>query len=254
MTEPNRKIRIQIPIEAEPDEVEAAAFADDDETFEIDADDLEVIDLDEHARSAAEDLERDSKADEPVTDAPAAAAEEPARQVETTAPPAETPSRIYELLNEIRQRSEATEKLLAEKNDLYDRLLRKQAEFENYRKRTEREMQEAYGRARADLVHDLLPVLDNIELALHHSESASAQVLHEGVELIHKQLIDTLSRIGLETVPAAGQPFDPQVHEAVATEENAEVEDHTVIEEFQRGYKLGEKLLRPARVKVAVQP
>jgi molecular chaperone GrpE len=157
------------------------------------------------------------------------------------------------LSQELRQKMELAERLGAEKNDLYDRLLRKQAEFENFRKRTEREMQEAYRRARADILLDILPALDNMERALKHADNADATVLHEGLALIYKQLSDALGKHGLEAIDSIGSPFDPELHEAVAAEQNDEVDDHTVLDELQRGYKLGDRLLRPARVKVSVQ-
>lgn len=157
------------------------------------------------------------------------------------------------LTQELRQKNEAAERLTAEKTDLYDRLLRRQAEFENFRKRNEREVQDTYRRARADVLSDLLPALDNFDLALRHAEGADADTLREGIALIHRQLFDVLGRHGLEPVEAAGKLFDPELHEAVATEANADVEDQTVLEEFQRGYKLGDRLLRPARVKVSTQ-
>jgi molecular chaperone GrpE len=157
------------------------------------------------------------------------------------------------LSQELRQKLELAERLGAEKNDLYDRLLRKQAEFENFRKRTEREMQEAYRRARADILLDILPALDNMERALKHADNADATVLHEGLALIYKQLSDALGKHGLEAIDSIGSPFDPELHEAVAAEQNDDVDDHTVLDELQRGYKLGDRLLRPARVKVSVQ-
>lgn len=161
---------------------------------------------------------------------------------------------ISELKTEVRLKSEMLSRMTDEKSELMDRLLRKQAEFENFRKRGEREMQEAYSRARADVVGDLLPVLDNLDLAIKHADGASADVFAEGVQLIYKQMVDTLGRIGLEPIDADGQPFDPELHEAVATETDETVPDHTVVGVLQRGFKLGDRLLRPARVKVAVQP
>ena len=153
-----------------------------------------------------------------------------------------------------RQKSESISRLSEERTDLYDKLLRKQAEFENFRKRGEREMQEAYVRARADLLSDLLPVLDNFDLAVQHADTSNPDAVREGVHLIHKQLFDSLFRLGLEPIEADGQPFDPELHEAVATEPTDEAPDHTVLIVLQRGYRLGDRLLRPARVKVAGTP
>lgn len=161
---------------------------------------------------------------------------------------------VIELMTELRQKTESIARLSDERSDLYDKLLRKQAEFENFRKRGEREMQEAYVRARSDLLLDLLPVLDNFDLAVQHADTTNPDAIREGVHLIHKQLFDSLYRLGLEPIDADGQPFDPEMHEAVATEPTDEAPDHTVLVVLQRGYKLGDRMLRPARVKVAVTP
>ncbi len=146
--------------------------------------------------------------------------------------------------------------LTQEKALLYDQLLRRQAEFENYRRRMDREKSELASRARADVVLELLPVYDNFERALSSLEKSSvdAQALRQGVELIHKQLKDALTKLGLQPIEAVGQTFDPHLHEAVTIEPTDEHEENTVIEEFQRGYKLGDRLLRPAQVKVARSP
>lgn len=146
--------------------------------------------------------------------------------------------------------------LTQEKAVLYDQLLRRQAEFENYRRRMEREKSELASRARADVVLELLPVYDNFERALSSLEksSADAQALRQGVELIHKQLKDALTKLGLQPIESVGQTFDPHLHEAVTIEPTDEHEENTVIEEFQRGYKLGDRLLRPSQVKVARSP
>lgn len=143
-----------------------------------------------------------------------------------------------------------------ERATLYDQLLRRQAEFENYRRRVDRERSEAYTRARAEVLLELLPVIDNFERALASLENSGgdAESLRHGVELIHKQFKDALTKFGLEPVESVGQTFDPHVHEAVTIEPTDKHKENTVIEEFQRGYKLGEKLLRPAKVKVASSP
>jgi molecular chaperone GrpE len=146
--------------------------------------------------------------------------------------------------------------LTAEKGSLYDKLLRGQAEFENYRKRTERERAELYQHGREDVLLQFLPVVDNFERALSSLETSEgdAEALRHGVELIHKQFKDALSKLGLEPVEAVGQTFDPHVHEAVTTEATDKHKENTVIQEFQRGYKIGDRLLRPAKVKVASSP
>jgi molecular chaperone GrpE len=146
--------------------------------------------------------------------------------------------------------------LAQEKAALYDQLLRRQAEFENYRRRVEREKVEFHARARGEVLLELLPVVDNFERALSslQKREADAAGLRHGLELIHKQLKDALTKFGLEPVESVGQVFDPHLHEAVTIEPTDEHEENTIIEEFQRGYKLGEKLLRPAKVKVAASP
>lgn len=146
--------------------------------------------------------------------------------------------------------------LMAEKASLYDKLLRRQAEFENYRKRVERERGATYQHGRDDVLLQFLPVVDNFERALSSLETSEgdAEALRHGVELIHKQFKDALSKLGLEPVEAVGRAFDPHVHEAVTTEATDQHEENTVIEEFQRGYRIGDRLLRPAKVKVASSP
>jgi molecular chaperone GrpE len=146
--------------------------------------------------------------------------------------------------------------LAAERASLYDQLLRRQAEFENYRKRVERERSVLYQRGRDDVLLQFLPVVDNFERALESLESSEgdAEALRHGVELIHKQFKDALSKFGLEPVESVGQTFDPHLHEAVTTEPSDKHKENTIIEEFQRGYRIGNKLLRPAKVKVASSP
>ncbi|HSQ19445.1 MAG TPA: nucleotide exchange factor GrpE [Blastocatellia bacterium] len=146
--------------------------------------------------------------------------------------------------------------LTAEKASLYDKLLRRQAEFENYRKRVDRERGELYQHGRDDVLLQFLPVVDNFERALFSLETSEgdAEALRHGVELIHRQFKDALSKLGLEAVEAVGQTFDPHVHEAVTTEATDKHKENTVIQEFQRGYRIGDRLLRPAKVKVASSP
>ena len=146
--------------------------------------------------------------------------------------------------------------LIQEKSGLYDQLLRRAAEFENYRKRIERERSETYQRARAEIILEFLPVIDNFERALTSLETSTgdADALRHGVELIHKQFKDALAKFGLEAVDSVGQIFDPNVHEAITIEPTDRHKENTIIEEFQRGYRMGDKLLRPAKVKVAASP
>jgi molecular chaperone GrpE len=150
-------------------------------------------------------------------------------------------------------------RVLAELDEARDRSARRQADFENFRKRVERERSETYNRAVADLVAKLLPVLDNLGRALDTEASVEATESDEfrhflsGVDLIYKQLSGVLETLGVKRVPAVGEHFDPHVHEAVVTEETDEYEPDAVMQEIVRGYRLGDKLLRPALVKVAVR-
>ncbi|HEX8853791.1 MAG TPA: nucleotide exchange factor GrpE, partial [Pyrinomonadaceae bacterium] len=149
------------------------------------------------------------------------------------------------------------QKFTEERQDLADKVARRQADFENYRKRMERERQETYGRVVAEVVGHLLPVVDNLRRAvdaeanIQASESEEFRHFLRGVELIARQLNGVLETLGVETVQTVGQPFDPHIHEAVAAEASDSFEPDTVMEELVRGYRLGDKLLRPAMVKVA---
>src|SRR2546423_206710 len=147
------------------------------------------------------------------------------------------------------------ERMSQERDALLDRLARLQAEFENYRKRNAREQAEFREYAVADAVKNFLPILDNFDLALRSQKTESTDpALRSGIELIRKQMDDVLSRLGVQAVPAQGSTFDPRVHEAIEMVESREHADHEVIDELQRGYKLKERLLRPAMVRVATNP
>ena len=143
--------------------------------------------------------------------------------------------------------------LKEERDNLYDRLLRKQAEFENYKKRMEREKAEYAQFASSELIRELLNAIDSFELALRNAASdGSSTELLRGFELIYKQLLDTLARFGLKPIETKGQKFDPNFHQAVATQPTDEVEENTVVNEMRRGYLLNGRLLRPAMVSVSV--
>ena len=145
------------------------------------------------------------------------------------------------------------ERVSQERDALLDRLARLQAEFENYRKRNAREQAEFREYAVADVVKNFLPILDNFDLALR-SQTNEGTAMRSGIELIRKQMDDVLSRLGVQVIPAQGSTFDPRVHEAIEMVESADHADHEVIDELQRGYKLKERLLRPAMVRVATNP
>ena len=140
-------------------------------------------------------------------------------------------------------------KLRAERDALVDRLARLQAEFENARKRTAREQQDFRDHALTDAIKTLLPVVDSFDLALRNSNEKSD--LRSGIDLINKQLHDALAKLGLRQIPAKGEPFDPRYHEAIEMVDTDEVADQHVIDELQRGYKLKDRLVRPAMVRVA---
>jgi molecular chaperone GrpE len=145
------------------------------------------------------------------------------------------------------------EKLKAERDTLLDRLARLQAEFENARKRAVREQQDFRDFATSDAIKALLPVVDSFERALQ-ARTTQLGELRAGVELIYKQLQDALTKLGVRPVPAKGETFDPHVHEAIEMVETTDLPDHQVIDELQRGYKLRDRLLRPAMVRVAKDP
>jgi molecular chaperone GrpE len=143
-------------------------------------------------------------------------------------------------------------KVKAERDTLLDRLARAQAEFENARKRSAREQQDFRDFATIDTIKSLLPVVDSFERALQAKSDSSD--FRSGVELIYKQLQDVLAKWGVQPIPAKGQPFDPRFHEAIEMVETTDAPDHEVLEEWQRGYKYKDRLLRPAMVKVAKNP
>jgi molecular chaperone GrpE len=144
------------------------------------------------------------------------------------------------------------DQLAADKADLQDRLLRARAEFDNARRRSERERSDYIQFAALDLVKDLLPVLDDFERALN-VETADTNYA-KGVELIYQRFSDLLKKAGLEPIETQGRRFDPNVHEAVQREHTEEAEDQAILGELQKGYNFKGKLLRPAWVKVAVRP
>jgi molecular chaperone GrpE len=142
--------------------------------------------------------------------------------------------------------------LIEEKNDLMDRLLRRQAEFDNFRRRAERERADVLEYANTETVRSIVPILDDFERALKVECSGNKEYVR-GMELIHQRLSDALKKLGLEPISAKGLKFDPHIHHAVEMSQTDQVEDHTILEEYQRGYNFRGRLLRPAMVKVAVK-
>ncbi len=156
-------------------------------------------------------------------------------------------------IGEVELREAELLKLKAERDSLVDRLARLQAEFENARKRASREQQEFREYAIADTIKAFLPVVDSFELALR-AEGGTKSEFRSGVELIYKQLQDALLKLGLQPIPAKGEQFDPHLHEAIEMVDTTDAADHEVLDELQRGYKLKDRLVRPAMVRVARNP
>ncbi|HXV63989.1 MAG TPA: nucleotide exchange factor GrpE [Vicinamibacteria bacterium] len=143
------------------------------------------------------------------------------------------------------------ERLRTTAQEMRELAQRKQAEFENFRRRTERERAEVIRYASSDLVKEILPVLDNLERAIHASDTENESQLRQGIAIIHKQFKDILERNGLEEIDCEQKPFDPHVHEAVSRVETDDYPDGTVVEVFQKGYRMKDRLLRPSMVSVA---
>jgi molecular chaperone GrpE len=141
--------------------------------------------------------------------------------------------------------------LRRERDDFKDRWLRKTAEFDNYRKRIERERREQADSAVTDLLESILLVVDDFDRALTVEAGPEAEAYRTGVELIHSKLLDVLKKRGVRAIDALGADFDPNIHQAVMHEASPEHRDGEVIAELRKGYMLGDKLLRPAMVKVA---
>ena len=150
------------------------------------------------------------------------------------------------------QPAEKTELELAEENiaNLTDRLMRTAAEFDNFKKRSQREKEELYAVAVCDTVEKLLPVLDNLERAVAVDPETADTTVLEGVKMIKKQFDDALTALGVAPIEAIGNPFDPEKHNAVMTEES-EQEENTILEEFMKGYLYKDKVIRHSMVKVS---
>ena len=144
------------------------------------------------------------------------------------------------------------ERLAADKTELHDRLLRRQADFDNFRKRAERDRSDFLQYAGMEFAREMLPIVDDFDRALK-VETADANYA-KGVELINGRMHETLKKMGLEPMDTVGKTFDPNLHQAVERVETSEAEDQSILAEFQKGYTFKGKLLRPAMVKVAVRP
>lgn len=163
---------------------------------------------------------------------------------------------VAEASDQLAAITEERDKLAQEKSELQDLLLRRQAEFENFRKRADRERMEFAEYAAMDAVRAILPIIDDLERALKAasaSESGDREFV-KGIELVYQRLMDSLKKLGLEPISTSDQKFDPNVHHAVKMVQNEELEDHTILDTYQSGYNFKGKLLRPAMVEVAVRP
>lgn len=165
---------------------------------------------------------------------------------------AETTNSLESLEAQLAAVTAERDQLAQDKCDLNDRMLRARAEFDNARRRAERERSEYLQFAAMDLVKEILPILDDFERALK-VETADRNYA-KGVELIYQRLFDTVKKMGLEPIDTEGKEFDPNVHQAVERVQTDEAEDQTILSEFQKGYNFKGKLLRPAMVRVAVRP
>ena len=173
----------------------------------------------------------------------------PPEAVEALAP-VESATLSPEQLEELKERA-------AKADEHWERLLRTAADFENYKKRAAREKHEAARHAKEALLQKLIPVLDSLDMALASAQGApdqAVQSLRTGVNMIHQQLRDALKETGLEEINAVGQRFDPNLHEAVSQEETKDAPEGQVVRQLRKGYRLRERLLRPATVVVAKQP
>ena len=139
-----------------------------------------------------------------------------------------------------------------EYNELYDKYVRLHAEFENFKRRMTKDKQEAIRFANQELIRQILPFVDNLERSLQHAdESKNIDALKEGIEMTIRDFLKALEKSGLEAIPAAGEPFDPNVHDAIMQEERSDMEPNTVVQELQKGYKLHGRVIRPATVTVS---
>ncbi len=217
----------------------------------------EVIDLDEEGGSddVASALEAAERAVSAVEERHRAAPHgiRPA-EVEPGGPAGEPPLEPGPADGRLAEERERALRAEEEAGKLREVLLRKAADFENLKRRSEREKADYFRYALSDVLRDLLGVLDNFERALNHAPASGAEEFRTGVEMIARQLSEVLRKYGVTEVPAVGEPFDPQFHEAVMREETDAAAHGIVLEVFQKGYVLNDRLLRPAMVKVSAAP
>ncbi|KAB2841481.1 nucleotide exchange factor GrpE [bacterium] len=163
-------------------------------------------------------------------------------------------SKIAELEAALEQAQTALAEAEAKAKDANEKYLRQYAEFDNFRKRIAKEKEEALRYGNEKFVKELLPVLDGLEQALSHAEASDKRAIVHGVQLVLRQFLKVLENFGVTPVDSVGLPFDPHHHEAMAHHESEEHEPHTVVNEYRRGYKMHERLIRPSLVTVAKPP
>jgi molecular chaperone GrpE len=178
----------------------------------------------------------------------------PDRRVEVEPRPGEAAGEGGAAPSDEKPLADMVAQLQAEKQELLDNLVRRQADFENYRKRIERERHHESRRGVASLMEELLPVLDAFERAVAAHDNPAYEDYRKGFQLIYRQLVDALVKHGLQRIETRGKAFDPHFHYAIERVESTEHPDGTVLEEFQAGYLFHDKVLRPAMVRVAIHP
>jgi molecular chaperone GrpE len=156
-----------------------------------------------------------------------------------------------EAKSSVEEVADEKERLTAELQEINDRYLRLYAEFENYKKRVNKDKEEIFKYGNESLLYELLPVIDNLEMALKHATNSVSEGLVQGVEITLKELQRTLEKFGLSPIEANGKPFDPLVHHAMTQIERDDVDEKTVVEEFRKGYMFRDKVLRPSLVAVS---
>lgn len=174
------------------------------------------------------------------------------RTGETDDSPAGDTATMQDSAAQLAELTAERDRLAAENAELQDRFLRSRAEFENFRRRSEREKAGVIEYAEGEAVRKILPVVDDFERAL--KQETSDRDYARGIELIYQHLMEALQRVGLEPIESTGKAFDPNLHHAIESVPSEEVDDHTVLDELQKGYNFRGKLLRPAMVRVAVRP
>jgi molecular chaperone GrpE len=179
------------------------------------------------------------------------AGEEAQASAEGTAPSGEAPSpqSIEQIITELEERAQ---KLEQDKREIHDRLLRTAADFENYKKRAKREIEDGSREGRDNLVKELIPVIDNLERAIKHANAEDP--LAKGVTMVERQLLQVLEKFGVKRFSALGEPFDPAQHDAIQQVETADIAPGTVAQEYAAGYTSNGRLIRPAMVAVAKAP